>query len=131
MNLPPNQSNLFSIGLSNSVRTLLWLVLFAWLLGALGLGWLVKVSLVLVGLLFALPVVGFFALQWWLKKNIVQSSCPVCGAEVTGLKGSQISCGNCGEALQVGDGVVTRLADAGTIDVTAVDVVDVSAQSID
>lgn len=121
-------------GLGNSLgkglRQLVWLLLFAWLLGAIGLGWLVKFSLILVGLLIFLPIVGFFGLQWWLKKNLVQADCPVCGAELTGLKGAQIACNSCGEALQVGNGAFTRSAQEGTIDVTAVDVVDVSAVDV-
>jgi hypothetical protein len=118
-------------GLANGVRQLVWLLLFAWLLGAIGLGWLVKFSLILVGLVIFLPIVGFFGLQWWLKKNLVQADCPVCGAELTGLQGAQISCNSCGEALQVSDGRLTRLVQEGTIDVTAVDVVDVSAIDVD
>ncbi len=118
-------------GLANGVRQIVWLILFAWLLGAIGLGWLVKFSLILVGLVIFLPIAGFFGLQWWLKKNLVQADCPVCGAELTGLKGAQISCNSCGEALQVGDGRFSRSVQDGTIDVTAVDVVDVSAIDVD
>ena len=122
--------------LGDGVRKVVWLLLFAWLLGAIGLGWLVKFSLILVGLVIGVPIVGFFVLKWWLTKNVVEGDCPVCGAELTGIKGTQIPCNNCGEPLQVGVGGFTRSVQDGTIDVTAVDVldvtaVDVSAQSVD
>lgn len=122
--------------LGDGLRKVVWLLLFAWLLGAIGLGWLVKFSIILVGLVILVPIVGFFGLNWWLTQNVVQGDCPVCGAEVSGIRGSQIACNSCGESLQVGVGTFTRSAQEGTIDVTAVDVldvtaVDVSAQSID
>ena len=122
--------------LGDGLRKVVWLLLFAWLLGAIGLGWLVKFSLILVGLVIVVPIVGFFGLKWWLTQNVVQGDCPVCGAELAGIKGSQISCNSCGESLQVGVGTFTRSAQEGTIDVMAVDVldvtaVDVSARSVD
>ena len=123
-------------GLGDGLRNVVWLLLFAWLLGAIGLGWLVKFSLILVGLVVLVPIVGFFGLKWWVTKNLVEGDCPVCGAELTGIKGTQIPCSNCGELLQVGAGTFTRSAQEGTIDVMAVDVldvtaVDVSSQSVD
>lgn len=119
------------LGLGNGLRQLVWLLLFAWLLGSLGLGWLVKFSLVVIGLLILLPIVGIFGLQWWIKRNLVQDNCPVCDYEISGLNGSQFQCPNCGEPLQVVQGKVTRLTPEGTIDVQAVDVVDVSAKAVD
>ena len=123
-------------GLGDGLRNVVWLLLFAWLLGAIGLGWLVKFSLILVGLVVLVPIVGFFGLKWWVTKNLVEGDCPVCGAELTGIKGTQIPCSNCGEPLQVGAGTFTRSVQEGTIDVMAVDVldvtaVDVSSQSVD
>lgn len=114
----------------NGLRNVVWLLLFAWLLGAIGLGWLVKFSLILVGLLIGVPIVGFFILKWWLTKNVVEGDCPVCGAELTGIKGTQIPCNNCGEPLQVGAGTFTRSVQEGTIDVMAVDVLDVTAVDV-
>ncbi len=114
--------------LGSGLRKIIWLILFAWLLGAIGLGWLVKFSLILVGLVIFTPIIGFIILQWWLKKNLVQADCPVCGAELTGLNGAQISCTSCGEALQVSNGQFNRLTQEGTIDVSAV---DVSAVDVD
>ncbi len=114
--------------LGSGLRKIIWFILFAWLLGAIGLGWLVKFSLILVGLVIFTPILGFIGLQWWLKKNLVKADCPVCGAELTGLNGAQMSCTNCGEALQVGNGQFNRPTEEGTIDVSAV---DVSAVDVD
>lgn len=117
-------------GLGDGLRKVVWLLLFAWLLGAIGLGWLVQFSLILVGLVVLVPIVGFFGLKWWLTKNVVVGDCPVCGAELTGMNGTQISCSNCGEPLQVGAGTFTRSAQEGSIDVMAVDVLDVTAVDV-
>ena len=117
-------------GLGDGLRKVVWLLLFAWLLGAIGLGWLIKFSLILVGLVVVVPIVGFFGLKWWLKKNVVVGECPVCGVELTGMNGTQVSCNNCGEPLQVGVGTFTRSAQEGSIDVMAVDVLDVTAVDV-
>ena len=101
-----------------------WLVLFGiiWLLGAIGLGWLVKSFFILVGILLITPVIGFFVLRWWLKKNIVENQCPVCAHQFAALNGSQTRCPNCGEALKIEKGEFLRLTPPGTIDVDAVEV---------
>jgi hypothetical protein len=108
--------------LSGSLRQLVWFGLILWLLGSVGLGWLVKSLFVLVGLFLVVPIVGVFGLQWWVKRNLVQGECPVCQSPITGINGAPQQCGNCGEALQVADGKFTRAAQAGTIDIQAVEV---------
>ncbi len=114
--------------LGAGLRKLLWIGLFVWLLGSLGLGWLVKGVVVVIVMLIAVPIAGILIGQWWLKKNLVLGSCPVCSNELTGLNGSQMACSNCGEALRVENGQFRRLATDGAIDVTAV---DVEVQSVD
>nr|WP_228037664.1 hypothetical protein [Nodosilinea sp. LEGE 06152] len=101
-----------------------WLTLIAvvWLLGAVGLGWLVKSLAVLVVLLVAAPVLGFIGLRFWLRRNLVQGSCPVCSTAMTGIKGADTRCLNCGTALHTEIDGFSRVAEAGTIDITAVDV---------
>lgn len=101
-----------------------WLVTLAvvWLLGTIGLGWLVKSFFVLLCLLLIAPVVGFFGLRWWLKRNLVADVCPVCRYEFTGLNNSEFSCPSCGEPLQIQQGHFHRLTPPGTVDVEAVDV---------
>lgn len=114
--------------LGAGLRKLLWIGLFVWLLGSLGLGWLVKGVVVVIVMLIAVPIVGVFIAQWWLRKNVVQGACPVCSNELTGLNGTQMSCANCGEPLRVEKSQFRRMAADGAIDVTAV---DVEVQSVD
>ncbi|MCM0593574.1 MAG: hypothetical protein HEQ35_01990 [Gloeotrichia echinulata IR180] len=101
-----------------------WLTLLAvmWLLGSLGLGWLVNSLLFIVGLVFLAPVIGFFGFRWWLQRNLVVGQCPVCSYELTGLNNSQLQCPSCGEPLSVKNGNFQRFTPDGTIDVTAVEV---------
>ena len=100
----------------------LTIIAFAMLLSAVGLGWIINGFLILFLLLLFVPVIAFFALQWWLKRNFIQDSCPVCSYEFTGLKNNQFQCPNCGEPLEVESGKFTRITPPGTIDVEAVDV---------
>jgi predicted RNA-binding Zn-ribbon protein involved in translation (DUF1610 family) len=101
-----------------------WLVLLgiACVLVSIGLGWVVKSFLIVVGLLLLTPVVGFFVLQWWLKRNLIEDKCPVCQYEFTALNQTQFQCANCGEPLKIEEGHFSRLTPPGTIDVTAVEV---------
>lgn len=124
-----NQNSLINLQLGlNSFGRLLMFLGFALLLSAVGLGWLVKSFLFVMALLIILPIVGIFAFQWWVRKNIVQDACPVCRAEFTGFNQSQMQCPNCGEPLKVEQGHFKRMTPAGTIDVEAV---EVSAQVLD
>ncbi len=111
------QFNLSGIGV--------WVVLLAiaWLLGVIGLGWLVKSVLVLVGLLVFTPVIAFFAIRWWLKRNLVQDQCPVCGVSSAGINGTQLRCPSCSEPLRVDQGHFYRITPPGTVDVEAVEVI--------
>ncbi len=101
-----------------------WLIFFAviWLLGSVGLGWLIDSFLILLGLLIVVPVIAFFGLQWWIKRNLVQDACPVCGFGLTGLNGAELACPSCGEPIKVEAGRFTRLTPPGTVDVSAVEV---------
>jgi len=107
-----------------------WITLLAivWLLGTLGLSWLVNSLLIILGLLFLVPIVGFVGFRWWLQRNLIADNCPVCGTEITGLNNTQLQCPSCGEKLLVQNRVLKRFTPEGTIDVTAV---EVPAQSIE
>lgn len=107
-----------------------WLVLFGiiWLLGSIGLGWLVKSVAILILFLAIAPIIALFALRWWLRRNLVESQCPVCQYGSVGLNGTQLRCPNCSEPLKVEDRQFIRLTPPGTVDVTAV---EVPAQSLD
>ncbi len=94
----------------------------AWLLGAIGLGWIVKSVFVLFLLILAAPIIAFIGFRWWLRRNLIDGSCPVCGTPLAGLKNAQTACPNCRTALQVtGDGF-ERFTPEGTVEVNAVDV---------
>lgn len=107
-----------------------WLTLLAvvWLLGTLGLGWLVKSFVILLLLLLVAPVIAFLGFRWWLQRNLVEDQCPVCQYEFTGLNNAQLRCPSCGEPLQVAQGRFRRLTPPGTVDVEAV---EVSARQIE
>ncbi|KJH70849.1 hypothetical protein [Aliterella atlantica] len=111
----------FDVNFSSLGRWLTALTII-WLLGSVGLGWLVNWFLVLVGLLLLVPVLGFFGFQWWLQKNLIQANCPVCRYEFTGLNKTQLQCPSCGEPLKVEQGKFSRLTPSGTIEVQAVEV---------
>ncbi len=104
------------------LKPLLNIILIVILFGSLGLGWLVKSALFLMGLVILVPVMGILGFAWWSKQNIVQSACPVCSFELTGLNGTGLDCPNCGEALKVEKGQVLRLSLPNTIDIAAVEV---------
>ncbi|MDL5055183.1 hypothetical protein QQ056_16750 [Oscillatoria laete-virens NRMC-F 0139] len=101
-----------------------WLIVLgiAWLLGAIGLGWLVQSVLILFAFILIAPVIGFLGFRWWLQRNLILDDCPVCNHEFTALNKTQCRCPNCGEPIQVAQGKFNRLTPAGTIDIDAVEV---------
>ncbi len=117
-----NNPNLFQVNLP---RFQSWLTILAvcLLLGSLGLGWLVKSALVVIGLAIITPIIGFLGFFWWLRRSIVEAECPVCSNPLQGVNGSEIQCTNCGELLKVDRGQFVRDTPADTIDVIAVEVI--------
>ncbi|NER28196.1 MAG: hypothetical protein F6J89_11330 [Symploca sp. SIO1C4] len=107
-----------------------WLTVLAtfMLLGAVGLKWIVNGFLILVGFVFISPVIGLLVFRWWLKRNLVESQCPVCSHEFTGFNQTECQCPSCGTPLKVEQGGFSRLTPPGTIDVEAV---EVSVQQIE
>jgi hypothetical protein len=117
-----NSPNLFQVNLP---RFQSWLTILAvcLLLGSLGLGWIVKSALVVIGLAIITPIIGFLGFFWWLRRSIVEAECPVCSNPLQGVNGSEIQCTNCGELLKVDRGQFVRDTPADTIDVIAVEVI--------
>jgi predicted RNA-binding Zn-ribbon protein involved in translation (DUF1610 family) len=105
-------------------------IAFIWLLGSLGLGWIVKSLVFLLVLVLLAPVVLFFGARWWLSRNLIQAPCPVCGFELTGLSTMKLQCPSCNEPLVVRDRQFHRITSPGTIDVEAVDL-EVEAEVAD
>ncbi|NJN29605.1 MAG: hypothetical protein HC824_03465 [Synechococcales cyanobacterium RM1_1_8] len=88
--------------------------------------WFVELSTFLVALVVIAPIVGFVGLRWWLNRNIVQGSCPVCAAPLSALQGRPLTCPSCGESLLVKDRQFVRQTPPGTVDVEVI-----SSQAID
>ncbi len=116
-----NRFDGLQIGLAEISRLLLPFAII-WLLGSIGLGWLVKSFFILLFLLLLMPVLAFLGFRWWLSRNLVQAGCPVCGYEFMSLNASEFNCPSCGEPLKAENGAFQRLAPPGTIDVSAVEV---------
>jgi predicted RNA-binding Zn-ribbon protein involved in translation (DUF1610 family) len=127
-----NRENIKSIRLNLSGIGF-WLAIIAgiWFLSFIGLGWLVKgtfqLLLILLLFIFIAPSVILLGVRWWINRQLVQDSCPVCEYEFTGFRKHEFKCPSCGEPLKVQDGKFQRLTPPGTIDV---DAVEVSARQI-
>jgi predicted RNA-binding Zn-ribbon protein involved in translation (DUF1610 family) len=98
------------------------IILTIFVLTSVGLGWVINGFIILVALVFIAPIIGFWGLQWWLKRKLIQAQCPVCSYEFTGFKNTEFNCPSCGEALQVEAEQFSRITPPGTIDVDAVEV---------
>jgi len=116
-----NSSKGFLVNFS-TIQSWLLLAALIWLLGLVGLGWLVKSFLVLVGLILIAPVVVFLGVRWWVQRNLVQDQCPVCAYQFSGLNETRTRCPNCSEPVKIERRHFTRLTPPGIIDVQAVEV---------
>lgn len=120
-----NPNNLKSIQLRGlGVWLVTLLLLFG--LGSILPDWFIELSTVLVGFILLAPIVGFFGLRWWLSRNIIQGSCPVCSAPLSAFQSSELQCQNCGETLTVQNKKFVRPTPPGTVDVEVI-----SSQAID
>ncbi|MEM9768824.1 MAG: hypothetical protein AAF892_13210 [Cyanobacteria bacterium P01_D01_bin.71] len=126
----PQGSNNYQINFSG-LGCWLTVIAFAWLLGAIGLGWVVKSIAVLFVLILAAPVLAFIGFRWWLKRNLVEGRCPVCDSSLAGFKNAQTVCPNCRTQLQVINGGFERYTPEGTVEVKAVDVTGGSNDAVD
>ncbi|NEQ67061.1 MAG: hypothetical protein F6K21_16460 [Symploca sp. SIO2D2] len=116
-----NNPNLLQLNLSGAGCWLTLLATFL-LVGTVGLGFVVKSILFVIGLLLILPVIGWLGLRWWLDRNLIKDQCPVCGYNFTAVNQTQCQCPSCGETLKIEQGHFVRFNPPGTIDVEAVDV---------
>jgi hypothetical protein len=117
-----NNPNLFQVNLPR-FQSWLTFVAICLLLGSLGLGWVVKSALIVVGLFILTPIVGFLGFFWWLRRSIVQAECPVCSYPIQGIDGNEVQCSNCGELMKAERGQLVRDTPPDTIDVVAVEVI--------
>lgn len=70
-----------------------------WLLLTGRAGWLFDSVIFLLFFVSVVPIFGIFVLKWWLNRQVVQGSCPNCGADVAGLRGRPFQCHNCGQVI--------------------------------
>ena len=124
----PQGSNNYQINFSG-IGCWLTAIAIVWLLGSVGLGWLVKSIALLFVLMLAAPVLAFIGVRWWLKRNLIQANCPVCAIPLTGLNKAQTVCPNCRTPLQVTKEGFERFTPDGTVEVSAVDVTDSTTSS--
>ncbi|MFM2428910.1 MAG: hypothetical protein RLZZ511_123 [Cyanobacteriota bacterium] len=114
-------SSFLSLNLSPGLRRVIWLVLIFWVL-SVGGGFLLRSFIFLLGLTIAVPTIGWFGLQWWMRQNLVQGNCPVCQQALSGFNGQTIACSNCASELQIRNRNFQRVAEEGVIDIAAVTV---------
>ena len=98
-------------------------LLLLFIIGTIAPDWLVNGVLILFLAAILLPIVGVFALRWWLQRNLVSDNCPVCNYPLQGVQGLKTQCPSCGEVLTVNpDKGYDRVTPPGTVEVEAIDV---------
>lgn len=107
----------------------LFLLIAFWVIGAIGITGIIKSIFALVLFLLLAPVLGFWALQFWIKRNLVEGNCPVCAQPLTGIKNMKTPCPSCGtEVVATSNGFERASAD-GVIDVQVVEEQTTTAQA--
>lgn len=101
---------------------LLAFIVFGLFLGSIGLGWVFNGILFLFAFLLISPILGWIGLNWWLKRNLIEDSCPVCDYQFTAINNQECNCPSCGEPIQVKGGRFQRITPPGIIDVDAIEV---------
>lgn len=84
---------------SPSGQVALWIGL-VWLVLTGRIGFIFDSFLFLFAFVTIVPVLAVLAFRWWLSRQLVQGTCPSCGASVTGLKGQNFPCAVCGNTVQ-------------------------------
>ncbi len=117
-----NFNKLLQIDFAN-VGCWLTLVLVVVLLGSAGLlGWVLNGLAILFLFLLIAPAIAVAGLRWWLRRNLIESQCPVCDYSFTALNHTECRCPNCAEPLTVENGRFKRQTPPGTIDIEAVEI---------
>jgi hypothetical protein len=107
---------------TGGLRSYLVVLALILVLGGLLPQWFLNTISTLLVLAIAAPIVGFLGLRWWLSRNLVQGTCPVCQYPLTSVKTAQVQCPSCSERLTVVDGAFKRSSPPGTIDVDVVEI---------
>jgi hypothetical protein len=110
-------------------RELIPPLVFGALLASGILGWLFQGLFIF---LFVVPLVAAPLINWWVSSNLLEGTCPDCGAPIQTLKGQRTTCLNCGALVAdelASSGVFMRVGSAatgdGVVEVDAVVDVDV------
>ena len=117
------QNKILSVN-ESGLGCLLTLVIASFVLGSIGLQWVINGVLIFIGLLIISPIIAILGFRWWVKKNVIEDQCPVCNYSFTGLNNSECRCPNCGELLKVENRKFIREIPSGTIEVKAVEIAD-------
>jgi ribosomal protein S27AE len=80
--------------------------------------------LLLIAAIVIIPIIAVFGLQWYFRKNQIAGNCPMCGYGFVAMKNTNVTCGQCGENLSIGNELFDRYTPEGTIEVDAVSVGD-------
>lgn len=109
---------------SSTGQLILWGGL-AWLVLTGRIGILFDSFLILFAILTIVPVLAVVAFRWWVNRQLVQGTCPSCGADVTGLRNQPFQCMSCGNTviLEQGDFSVKDPSSA-TVDIEAKEIHD-------
>ena len=130
--MKPNFSNRVIGGGNSGLGCFLTIFLISLLFGAVGLKWVVNGFLILIALVIILPIVGVSIFSWWIKRNLVEDTCPVCDYTVRGLKNDNaIRCLNCGEELKIQSGAFVRNTPDDVIEVQVVEAEVVEVEVVD
>jgi predicted RNA-binding Zn-ribbon protein involved in translation (DUF1610 family) len=98
------------------------ILLLCLLLGSIGLGWVVKSALIIIGVVILIPIIAALSFGWWYYRNVGLDECPSCGEMVYGMNNREFTCPHCKDTLTMVNRTVQRVSPLGTIDVTAVEV---------
>jgi hypothetical protein len=83
---------------STQGQLVIW-ALLVWLVISGRIGVIFDSFLILFALLSLAPVVGAFALRWWISANVREGSCPNCRFPVTGIVGREFRCPSCAQRI--------------------------------
>ncbi|NJN76392.1 MAG: hypothetical protein HC796_09650 [Synechococcaceae cyanobacterium RL_1_2] len=88
---------------NSGLGCLVFLILVGLIFGPAGLGWVVNGILLLVAAIVIIPLIAVFGLQWYFRKNQIAGNCPMCGYGFVAMKNTNVTCGQCGENLSIGN----------------------------
>ncbi|KAK4529866.1 hypothetical protein CCYA_CCYA02G0723 [Cyanidiococcus yangmingshanensis] len=83
---------------STQGQLVIW-ALLVWLVISGRIGVIFDSFLILFAVLSFAPIVGAFALRWWISANVREGTCPNCRFPVTGIVGREFRCPSCSQRI--------------------------------